>query len=190
MSSISHPISTSKKECPLCRTRVEEYALRTPNIIFRNILANLITYCDNRSAGCSWEGEWSNLDNHLRSCSFVKVGLESSQNDIRFGVLQDVKQNFIAQKKRLMNSNVHTEQSHVNIVKLYTELHNQRYFRQTRKTQKHLEVCEKVPVVCRLCGTQTIRGNIVPHANSICPELQVLCPFAKYGCTAKVGIRR
>ena len=62
-----HPV------CPMCRT--EEFATVSNKQVYREV-RSLQIFCTNKKRGCTWQGEVSNLCNHLEysdGCVFEKV---------------------------------------------------------------------------------------------------------------------
>jgi len=62
--------------CPFDRSTVEPSELRESTKAFKNILSNLLTFCDFKNQGCPWEGEWSTLPNHLEKCCWIAANLK------------------------------------------------------------------------------------------------------------------
>lgn len=62
--------------CPSCRamSKLSSFSATSPPLI-RNMVDSLQVLCPVRERGCSWEGERSSLDHHLRrDCQWVWVG--------------------------------------------------------------------------------------------------------------------
>eukprot|EP01112_Ceratiomyxa_fruticulosa_P002429 TRINITY_DN1253_c0_g1_i3.p1 TRINITY_DN1253_c0_g1~~TRINITY_DN1253_c0_g1_i3.p1 ORF type:complete len:354 (-),score=66.25 TRINITY_DN1253_c0_g1_i3:360-1421(-) len=75
----------NKGVCPKCRNPIlNEQQLKPVNYTLKNIMGRMITRCDHHAIGttpgCTWEGEWSQLVNHLKSdCQFQPVGCPFSE---------------------------------------------------------------------------------------------------------------
>ena len=62
-----------KPECPECRGPVEAASL-APDRLADNLVANVPSYCQMRSAGCTWMGKRGDLTSHLaHECQCVLV---------------------------------------------------------------------------------------------------------------------
>ena len=65
-------ISTSKRECPTCRTSITFKGARIDKS-FREKVNSVSVHCQNHKKGCEWVGEIKYLQNHLDLCKGESV---------------------------------------------------------------------------------------------------------------------
>lgn len=162
------PVGARSKPCPFCNE---------PNLVFivnkrasRQI--NLLRVrCKNRRAGCEWNGQLGQLEDHLATCIHEKVSCTQCCGWL------DCRQ-FL---------NAH----------MYTECRNRKYHCKFCKvdgtyhkiTEEHYPKCGKYPVQClNNCDESgAIPREEMEHHLETCKLQPVDCSFKAVGCTSRVA---
>jgi len=130
------------------------------------MLGKLKAKCDNTEKGCRWQGRWSQLPKHFeKDCEFVTVRCISPQC-----------------KEHMLRKSL---AAHLDVC-AYHQVHCPHCGKSLLRTQLagHFRSCTDFPVECT-CGHAFLRENQDEHQD-LCPNKEVLCSFAEYGCNEAI----
>ena len=163
--------SLTFQTCPLCKSRFK-------SVEDKNHLRALKTarvFCSNRSEGCEWEGELSELVGHLSKngeiieldiCQYVEV---SCAYDCGARLTRLLLQEHMAEtctKRLFVCEHCHEYSSTWEDV-----------------TTVHYDTCDQVPVECpNKCGDTVPRGSVDEHQTTACPLQVVECSMSSISC--------
>ena len=161
------------KPCPICQKRPLK---TTDDMFFKRKMMELKVYCKKKSAGCKWQWELGELDNHLNlgsvngQCEFVKVHcpLKCGQS-LRRRHLEKHQSNECP--KRPFSC------QYCDCKSTYEKVVND-----------HWPKCQCFPKVCpNKCSTDEIEQRFLQHhLKEECPLQYVACEFSFAGCQVKV----
>lgn len=166
---VATTLERENKPCPLCNNP----ELRsTKDLYFRRQVGQVKIFCMKKAKGCKWEGEISQLYEHLGygsvdagDCKYVEVpcpylcARHVSRHRIKYHMREE------CSKRPHLCNYCNFEGSHGSII------------------NDHLPVCEKFPTKCTNCDELMCRADIKKHIDTVCPLQVVKCDFDYAGCT-------
>ena len=166
-------LQARRKPCPICK---KASLKTTDDIFFKRKVKQLKVRCSNKSAGCEWEGELGQLDNHLKlgsvegQCHFVDVQcpLECGQS--------------------LMRRNLNNHQLNKCPKRPFTCQYCEYKSTHEKVVSDHWPKCQRYPKVCpNECSTDEIERRFLQrHLQEDCPLEKIPCEFSFAGCPVKV----
>eukprot|EP00823_Brevimastigomonas_motovehiculus_P005921 TRINITY_DN4616_c0_g1_i1.p1 TRINITY_DN4616_c0_g1~~TRINITY_DN4616_c0_g1_i1.p1 ORF type:complete len:447 (+),score=70.61 TRINITY_DN4616_c0_g1_i1:22-1362(+) len=158
------------RQCPLCKRGLTLSKLRK-SVKMSRIVMDLKVQCLNKANGvrCSWTGTLQQLSGHKPLCSFNRVKCSNcSLTMFRFEMEEHLKTNCMSRKVRC------------------AFCHLLFLFKNLQAHQKNL--CSFSPVECpNSCGAAGLtRSCLSDHIEHRCPRRCIECPFACYGCIARL----
>ena len=169
---VAEKLQAEGKPCPICK----KLPLKTTDdMFFKRKVMGLKVYCKNKSAGCEWQSELSEFDNHLNlgsvkgQCDFVEVEcpLKCGQS-LQRRYLEKHRSNECAKRPFSCKYCEH---------------------KSTYKTvvNGHWPQCQHFPKVCpNICSTDDIERRFLQHhLQEECPLESIACDFSFAGCQVK-----
>ena len=161
------------KPCPLCKKR----PLKTiDDMFFKRKVMELKVYCKNKSAGCEWQWELGELDNHLNlesvkgQCDFVKV-----ECPLKCG-------------ENLQRCDLEKHQSSECAKRPFSCQYCDHKSTYEKVVNDHWPKCQHFPKGCpNKCSTDEIEQRFLKHhLKEKCPLEKIACEFSFAGCQVKV----
>ena len=130
----------------------------------------LQVYCNNKKEGCTWIGDLSHLDSHLRTCPYHTVPCNQLCG---------------AQVKRSQLEDHHTKQCPRRQHKCK---HCQEIGEYRRITSaEHLDSCPSLPIPCTIHGCKRkVKRSEMPSHREVCIQELVNCQYHSIGCRARI----
>ena len=151
--------------CLLCSTTYKRNAVNS----VQNSVAKLEIKCP-VLRDCEWKGNIPEAENHLRDCNIF--------------LIKCIKCAQILPRREAGNHN--DELCPMRKILCNYGCYKSGFAKDLEKHEKH---CSKFPVLCQnVCGAEFARSFTSEHI-SVCELEEVACPFAEYGCKAKVMLR-
>ena len=170
---VAEQLQAQGKPCPLCK----KTPLKTgEDLFFKRKVMELKVYCHSKSAGCQWQWELGELDNHLKlgslegQCDFVKVECPLKCGKIlQWHNIEEHKSNDCA-KRPFSCDYCDYKSTHEKVV------------------NDHWPKCRCFSKVCpNKCSTDTIERRFLQHhLQEQCPLQKIPCKFSFAGCKATV----
>ncbi|XP_062512126.1 TNF receptor-associated factor 3-like [Corticium candelabrum] len=169
--------------CPICHLAAREPTLTKcghqfcqkeklkkseiyPNNMTKREILSLKILCDKCEAGCSWQGELRQRDEHNQECGY---GVEACSNDCGEMIMR---KDMDYHKQNECNRRI------VDCYYCDTQL-------EYGQLTVHYETCYSYPIDCPYeCGTQVARKDVEVHISreGVCPTSSLQCDFASAGC--------
>ena len=156
--------------CPVCGKKGDFTAY--PNYHIKREIKSLNIYCTNKEKGCEWQGELSDISNHLGNsdgCQFEEVECSNVCGKII--------------ERQFLTSHVETECPHREV--------NCQYCHDTGEHQfiegQHKEECPKFSLLCpNKCRVNNILRKDMEAHRKECPLEMIHCEYHKVGCKRKL----
>ncbi|CAO1635852.1 unnamed protein product [Parajaminaea phylloscopi] len=205
--------------CPSCRLLTRLSSFKSSASLIRNLVDSLVITCPLQERGCSWSGERCAMQGHLRKdCGYIWVG-EVEELDTNNDQSPDPEESETLHAYRWSTSisnkpdkrrrrprcecgqavyrkdwashqaegcTVQWEQC----AWCMTMVRGGQLKDESAQHPHHLE-CAACPLECTLCRETVNRGNMQEHLAANCPEVNVHCPMAPFGCVwvgARAGL--
>ena len=148
--------------CPMCRDNIgDKYFKDTKS---DQSIKSLRLFCSYRSAGCEWNGELRNVEEHLNDCLYQDVECEDCNETVLKLHLQTHKTNECPER-RYKCPLCKEEETYRSI------------------TTTHTSECPEAIVECQNTGcTVSVKRSELPLHTEVCPKQIVQCPFNHMGC--------
>lgn len=172
-----------KKTCPVCKSKVHEdqkadiaFSVSKITLVVNGVLNKVIesldVKCKFQPEGCTWTGKLKDLygyeeKNHLVECKHNYIKCTNS----------DCKE--IMHGSKLTN---HLNECPFTIVECECEESMMR-----KEMKEHIDTkCPYALIECKLCKIKMKRNLVDKHLNKSCSEVEVDCPYKRYGCDVKI----
>ena len=164
------------KCCPCCKA--EQFNTFEDKRLKRTLYAFKV-YCTNKRQGCQWEGELSQLDNHLNSTP----SHEKQQEGCQFTLIKCIHGSGLFQR-----SDIQFHQDYHCPKRPYSCKYCKDYVSIFEDiTTNHWLECGYYPVRCvNRCGKIIQRQELHDHISKDCPLTVLDCEFGHVGCEAKL----
>ena len=171
-------IKAKSQPCPFCKeVDVSPY----PDKAHMQSLGSYKVNCPNRSEGCEWEGQLSDLDRHLN--------LEpTTEKQLKGCLFSTIKCRFCFKlfERRFIN----THQSNECPKRPYECTYCEYSATFEEVTQQHSNECPSAPVTCpNNCELVVFRSDLEHHRNHVCPKEIEQCEFRAVGCQVELPRR-
>jgi len=155
--------------CPLCRNEVFQ---TVPNRQAGRDIRDLHIMCTNKERGCEWQGELSNINNHLgnsNGCQFESVECSNECGKML--------------QRQYLTSHVETECPRRKVDCQYCHITGEHQFIEG----EHMGQCPKLPLVCpNKCDVGSVpREDLEAHKKE-CPYEMVQCEYRNVGCKERM----
>lgn len=158
-------------QCPFEEMREEQFTDKKHHFpdrfVVRDIMA-LKCYCYYKENGCTWEGEITDLDNHMEICGYYFVMCPACKTNV---LEQDL--------------STHQENQCPQRMKTCSRCHQE--YRVCREKEHDLQ-CEQTGRRCPFnCGETVLRKDLHAHVKE-CPSVlkNNVCPYKLVGCDHKI----
>ena len=136
-------------------------------------LSRIQLFCPYIDRGCTWRGQLSIANEHLKKCGFLKIQCLNEGCKIVRLRNQIESHQFKECSFRLVQCNY----CHAKFRAGFWDRHVK-------------SECQKSIVMCPFkCEVKMERGKIQTHVDNICPNVTIRCPFYKYGCVTEIARR-
>ena len=136
-------------------------------------IKKLHVYCTNKEKGCEWQGELSDINNHLRNidgCQFEGV---KCPNDCGKMI-----------ERQYLTNHVRTECPHCKITCQYCHVAGEHQFVEGR----HKEECPKLPLPCpNKCEVESVPREDMEVHRKECPLEMIQCEYHSVGCEVRMA---
>ena len=171
-------IRAKSQLCPFCN---EVDVTSFPDVAHMQYLGRYNVNCHNRSEGCEWEGELSDLDRHLN--------LEpTTEKQLKGCLFSRIKCHFCFElfERRFIDSHQSRE-----CPKRPYECEYCEYSASFEEvTQQHSNECPSAPVTCpNNCELVVFRSDLQRHRKHDCPLEMQQCEFRAVGCQVELSRR-
>ena len=165
-------IMSSKGErfCSCCEERERPLfkpSKQVPNVALRKMISSLKCCCPLNNRGCKWLGTLNDCEDHLLTCGYVKGQCRLECREV-------------LQRNKLKAHEIED----CSLRKVRCEHCDKELI--FRELPRHLKMCPKIEVSCKLCDIVMCREDMTQHLEQDCVEKEIECPFAKYKC--EVGL--
>ncbi|XP_064398220.1 TNF receptor-associated factor 5-like [Halichondria panicea] len=164
---------TKNTDCPNCRKVMTTFKDERSN---RDI-QSLKVKCTNHKDGCEWVGELRHVDDHLKTCDYVKLCCPNICGGGIFPILNiGGTQLFRKDLQKHLDNECPRRQ--------YSCPHCQETGEYQDITGKHIKICPKMIIECSNaphCKTKFPRETKHTHL-STCQYQEVACKYSEFGC--------
>ncbi len=139
-------------------------------------IQSLKVKCTNLKNGCQWMGELRHVDEHFRTCDYVKLPCPNECGESREIVLIEATQLFRKDLQKHLEDECQRRQ--------YSCPHCQETGEYGNITRDHIKICPKIIIECSNaphCKTRFPRETKHTHL-STCQYQKVACKYSEFGC--------
>ena len=161
--------ATNSTACSVCQN--EEF-VTFPNKQADREIKSLRVLCNNKESGCKWQGELSDINNHLgnsNGCQFEDVKCSNECGKML--------------QRQYLTSHVETEYPHCKIDCQYCHVTGEHQFIEG----EHKEQCFKFPLLCpNKCHIGSVPREDMEAHRKECPLEMVQCEYHNVGCEERM----
>ena len=154
--------------CPTCEVPIKRENISIDHE-FQKEIHNIPVFCNNRQAGCNWEGNFKeHFVSHLKKIKGFFILLNKDYIIILLLFLK-----------------THQEECEFAEGDLLCEFC--KILLDKQKEKEHYEICQKFLIPCPTgCGVKELpREKVQEHLDNVCAKNEIQCPFLQCGCAFK-----